>query len=60
VKGLHKIELAKWTYLLFHIKFRNAIDNTSTKKYWQREIKMTIYRALKKFDNNPNIALKTN
>jgi hypothetical protein len=31
VKELHKIELAKWTYLLFHVNFRNTIDNTTTK-----------------------------
>jgi hypothetical protein len=62
VKGLQKTEFAKWTYFLSHIKFRDTIDNTITRRVvaTKREIKMTIYRALKKTHNNPHIALRTN
>jgi hypothetical protein len=47
--------------LFFHIKFNDTIDNATTRMVLvaQREIKITIYRTLNFFDNNPNIAQRT-
>jgi hypothetical protein len=50
----------KWTYLSFHVKFKDTTNNATTRRVvvLERKIKMTIYIALKKIDDNPNIALR--